>query len=350
MDSRQGIFVLRHRAADFWDPVSATPDVAVGCADRVVDLVVSSILLLSVLCSGTLRRSDASLCRSPGAAAVDLDATRPMKLPRKRTPSGFAGNHQRSWLWGRHAVLETLRASRWEIQELFVAEDLSREVMAEVGALAKSSDIQIQSVTEARIFELCHSNEHQGLLARMAEFTYDTLATVLATTRPHESVIDISQTSPLFVICDRIQDAHNFGAILRGCDAMKAQAVIIGERSQVAVTPHVARASAGAVNHQTIVRVSALTNAVSELKQHGVRIVAASEKSEHLLWNADLNGPTAVVIGSEATGIDPRILEQCDLQVAIPMFGGVNSLNAAVAAGILLYECRRQQRSAWENA
>jgi 23S rRNA (guanosine2251-2'-O)-methyltransferase len=131
---------------------------------------------------------------------------------------------------------------------------------------------------------------------------------------------------------------------------MKVQAVIIGERSQVAVTPHVARASAGAVNHQTIVRVSSLTNAISELKQKGVRIGAASEKSEHVLWDADLKGPTAVVIGSEATGIDPQILSLCDLRIAIPMFGGVNSLNAAVAAGILLYECRRQQRGVHEIA
>jgi 23S rRNA (guanosine2251-2'-O)-methyltransferase len=273
-----------------------------------------------------------------------------MKLSGKRTRSGYAGSHQRSWLWGRHAVLETLRAQRWEIQELFVADDLSPELTAEVSALARSSDVQIQIVTEERIFELCHSDEHQGMLARMAEFPYDNLASVLTTTHLPDQRANGASTSPLFVICDRIQDAHNFGAILRCCDAMKVQAVIIGERSQVAVTPHVARASAGAVNHQTIVRVSALTDAVSELKQQGVRIVAASEKAQHLLWNADLKGPAAVVIGSEATGIDAQIQSLCDLQIAIPMFGGVNSLNAAVAAGIILYECRRQQRSVSETA
>lgn len=267
-----------------------------------------------------------------------------MKLSGKRTKSGYAGSHQRSWLWGRHAVLETLRAGRWEIQELYIADNLSPDIAGEVSALARSSDIQTENVTEARIFELCHSNEHQGMLARMAEFPYDSLTAVLTNLEPAKQKSSGVSVSPLYVICDRIQDAHNFGAILRCCDAMKVQAVIIGERSQVAVTPHVARASAGAVNHQTIVRVSALTDAVSELKQLGVRIVAASEKAELLLWDANLSGPMAVVIGSEATGIDPRILSHCNLQLAIPMFGGVNSLNAAVAAGILLYECRRQQR------
>jgi len=267
-----------------------------------------------------------------------------MKFSGKRSKSVYAGSHQRSWLWGRHAVLETLRAGRWEIQELFAADNLSPETTAEVISLARSSDVEAQIVSEARILELCHSHEHQGMLARMAEFPYDSLAAVLTNAAPADQKSSGGRTLPLFVICDRIQDAHNFGAILRCCDAMKVQAVIIGERSQVAVTPHVARASAGAVNHQTIVRVSTLTDAVSELKQHGVQIVAASEKAGHLLWDADLKGPTAVVIGSEATGIDTRILSLCDLQIAIPMFGGVNSLNAAVAAGILLYECRRQQR------
>jgi 23S rRNA (guanosine2251-2'-O)-methyltransferase len=146
-------------------------------------------------------------------------------------------------------------------------------------------------------------------------------------------------------VCDRLQDAHNFGAILRCCDASQVDGVIIGERAQVSVTPHVARASSGAVNHLSIYRVPVLLEALRELKTHGVNVLAASEKSDSLLWTCDMRGPQAMIVGSEATGIAPELLAEANSPVAIPMLGGVESLNAAVAAGIVLYECRRQHMS-----
>jgi 23S rRNA (guanosine2251-2'-O)-methyltransferase len=150
---------------------------------------------------------------------------------------------------------------------------------------------------------------------------------------------------PLFVVCDRLQDAHNFGAILRCCDASQVDGVIIGERAQVSVTPHVARASSGAVNHLSIYRVPDLLKALRELKTHGVNVLAASEKSDSLLWNCDMHGAQAMIVGSESAGIAPELLAEASAPVAIPMLGGVASLNAAVAAGIVLYECRRQHMS-----
>ncbi len=252
----------------------------------------------------------------------------------------LAASHQRSWLWGRHAVTETLKAGRWPVLELYGDETLPHVELAALRTLAASHRRDIRLVPAKRLTDLCRAQDHQGYLARMGEFpcgTLGDLSTILSDFTRRRATV------PLFVICDRIQDAHNFGAILRCCDAMKVDCVIIGERSQASVTPHVARSSAGAVNFQTIIRANELTAAVDVLKKFGVKILAATEKTERTLWEVDLRQAVAVVIGTESTGIEADLLSHCNQQVSIPMLGHVTSLNAAVAAGIILCECRRQQ-------
>ena len=275
-----------------------------------------------------------------------------MKSRNRRSNSGLAGNHQRSWLWGRHAVLETLKAGRWPIVELFVDANQPEPELAEVERLAEPLDIAVELTDSDRLTELSQTYEHQGFLARMGEFPCEDSESLTLTARtatqhaaPNSVASSSAALTPLFVVCDRIQDAHNFGAILRSCDAMKLDGIVIGERYQSAITPHVARSSAGAVNHQRIFRVPLLTEAVTMLKQAAFQIIAASEKSATTLWEVDLARPTIVLIGSETSGIASELLALCDTHVAIPMLGEVNSLNAAVAAGIVLYECRRQQIS-----
>jgi 23S rRNA (guanosine2251-2'-O)-methyltransferase len=271
-----------------------------------------------------------------------------MKSGKRRSTSRLAANHQRSWLWGRHAVMETLKAGRWPIVELFADANLSPPEFAELQTLVEPFDIDIEIVDADRLTELCQSYEHQGLVARMAEFPCEDELSLADAAR--QVILDTANTSttqqPLYAVCDRIQDAHNFGAILRCCDAMKLDGIVIGDRYQSGITPHVARSSAGAVNHQRIFRVTQLTDTVTMLKQAGFQIIAASEKSATCLWDADLTRPTVILVGSETSGVAPELLALCDMQVAIPMLGGVSSLNAAVAAGIVLYECRRQQRTA----
>ena len=175
----------------------------------------------------------------------------------------------------------------------------------------------------------------------MGEFPCENPESLMLAART--SISESGRTPPLFLVCDRIQDAHNFGAILRSCDAMKLDGIVVGDRYQSTITPHVARSSAGAVNHLRIFRVPLLTEAVVTLKQTGFQIIAASEKSATTIWDVNLTTPTVVLIGSETAGVALELLSLCDSHVAIPMLGGVNSLNAAVAAGIVLYECRRQQ-------
>jgi len=273
-----------------------------------------------------------------------------MKSRNRRSNSGLAANHQRSWLWGRHAVLETLKSGRWPIVELFIESNQPEPELAEVERLAESLDIAVELVDADRLTQLSQTYEHQGFLARMGEFPCEDSESLMLAARmatqlaaSNSAASSSAALAPLFVICDRIQDAHNFGAILRSCDAMKLDGIVIGERYQSSITPHVARSSAGAVNHQRIFRVPLLTEAVAMLKQTEFQIIAASEKSATTLWEVDLARPTVVLIGSETSGIASELLSLCDTHVAIPMLGGVNSLNAAVAAGIVLYECRRQQ-------
>ena len=273
-----------------------------------------------------------------------------MKSRNRRSNSGLAANHQRSWLWGRHAVLETLKAGRWPIVELFIDSNQPEPELAEVERLAASLEIAVELVDADRLTQLSQTYEHQGFLARMGEFPCEDFESLMLAARTATQLAASSSAAsgsnvlaPLFVVCDRIQDAHNFGAILRSCDAMKLDGIVFGERYQSAITPHVARSSAGAVNHQRIFRVPLLTEAVAMLKQAEYQTIAASEKSATTLWEVNLAQPTVVLIGSETSGIASELLSLCDTHVAIPMLGEVNSLNAAVAAGIVLYECRRQQ-------
>lgn len=272
----------------------------------------------------------------------------------RKSGRGFAVSHQRSWLWGRHAVQETLAARRWPILELLLDAELPADILREFTALADAQDVELQYVAPDRILELCHADDHQGVLARLGEYPCSDLWALLADSeqalrgslqRQSSEIAPNSDLQPLYLICDRIQDAHNFGAILRCCDAMNVTGVVIGERSQAAVSPHVVRASAGAVNHVAVYRVPLLTEAVDGLSQRGFTVAAATEKTSQSLWSQNLRIPTALIIGSEAFGVAQELLDRCSLPLTIPMLGQISSLNAAVAAGIILYEIRRQQKN-----
>ncbi|MEZ6134828.1 MAG: 23S rRNA (guanosine(2251)-2'-O)-methyltransferase RlmB [Pirellulaceae bacterium] len=252
----------------------------------------------------------------------------------------FSGNHQRSWLWGLHAVTETLATGTWPVHEIFAnpkAFELSNELLRSKQACG----IPLLIVDSERLQQLTGSSEHQGLAIRLGPFQYQTLASL--TTRL--SAPPDAASVPLVVICDRLQDGFNMGAILRCCDGANVMAVIVGEHCQADITPHVARSSSGAVNHLAIVQVADLVATVKLLQQQGLQVVAADANKQTSMWSSELTQPTVLIIGSEAQGVQPELLELCDQRLWIPMHGKVSSLNAAVAAGILLYEIRRQQQA-----
>ena len=254
----------------------------------------------------------------------------------------FAGSHQKSWLWGKYAILEVLKGQRWPVRELYVTEEASSQLDAFSEQLTEQS-VSVLLTPASRITELCGHRDHQGFAARMAPYPlvsqeYLNRAADLAVTSAEQE-----NTPPLFVACDRIQDAHNLGAILRTCDAMAVNGVILGTSSQATITPHVARASSGAVNFLDIYQVDDLAETLGSMKKLRYRLVAASEKATVPITQAKLKEPVVVVIGSESHGVASDLRELVDTEVAIPMHGQIESLNAAVACGILLHEARRQQ-------
>lgn len=259
---------------------------------------------------------------------------------RKSRRKQLSVSHQKNWLIGRYAVLEALRAGKWPVDDLYVSKTGDKDAFRELLSLARTQRVPTTFVSDDRITELCHARHHQGCAARMGAFPYDSEAKLFNSCA---SACAGDGPPPVVFVCDRIQDTFNFGAILRCCDAMAVLAVVVGITEQATVTPQVARSSAGAVNHVSIVQSDELSACLIKLKEFGFRIAAASEKSDAPSWSIDLNGPVALVVGNEAQGISEQLQDVCDVGLRIPMSGGVSSLNAAVAAGILLYEVRRQQ-------
>lgn len=248
------------------------------------------------------------------------------------------GNHQRCWLWGRHAVLESLRSSRWH--PLLIRHTpalLPESAIAEVLRLCERWQIPLEQAEATHLERQCGRTDHQGLIAQMPEYPYLRAQDLIALC--HES------PEPCVLLLDRIQDPHNLGAILRSAEVLGIEGVFVPEREQSEINAQVVRSSAGAVHHLPIARVPSLTEVCRELQQHGFRLAAASEKSSQTVCQTNLRGPLGLMIGNEGQGPARELLELADLQLRIPQAGQISSLNAAVAAGIFCYEALRQRQS-----
>jgi 23S rRNA (guanosine2251-2'-O)-methyltransferase len=252
---------------------------------------------------------------------------------RGKGKKGLLGSHQKCWIWGRNAVLETLKSPRWEILDLHLSTALTAEALREARRLAEERGLAVTADPPEVLTRLCHSTEHQGYLARMTDFPYWAADEALAALPP----------TPLCVVLDGIQDPYNLGAVIRSAEVFGVDALFIGASGQVGVTSMVVRSSAGAVNRVPIVRVEDLEHLAGRLKARGLALVGASEKARDPLSAVDFKRPAAIVIGSEGTGIQPALRAACGALVQIPQFGQVGSLNAAVAASIFFYEARRQR-------
>jgi len=252
---------------------------------------------------------------------------------RKTHKTRLAGSHQRCWIWGRNAVLQTLASDRWRPLSLLVADRTDAPFRAELEQRALEREVAIEWVNYDQLTDRCHSTEHQGLMAMMPEYPYATLdESLLPTGRP-----------AFLMLLEGIQDPHNFGAIIRSAEVFGVDAIVVGESGQCEVTPHVARASAGAVNDVTIARVADVVDGARWIREHGVRLLGASGKAERNIAESSLTSSIALAIGNEGSGLSEALHAVCDQLVRIPQVGRTESLNAAVAAGILCYEVRRQR-------
>jgi 23S rRNA (guanosine2251-2'-O)-methyltransferase len=151
--------------------------------------------------------------------------------------------------------------------------------------------------------------------------------------------------APLLVLLDEVEDPHNLGSILRTADCTGAHGIVVPKRRSASLTAVVAKTSAGAVEYVPVARVANLAQTIDKLKEAGVWIAGADAAADSDVYRANLTGPLAIVIGSEGSGISRLVREKCDFLVSLPMFGRINSLNASVAAGVILYEAVRQRRA-----
>lgn len=243
------------------------------------------------------------------------------------------GSHNRCWIWGRNAVLETLKAGRWPIHELVLSEGLDAGPYDLTVRLAEQRRVSVSVASESELTRLCRTGEHQGMAARMPPFPWLSV----------DGLLSALPKSPCLVILDRLQDPFNLGAIIRSASALGVDGVIAGTREQADISSQVVRSSAGAVNHIPLGRTDNLVTLLDRLREESFQICGASERATTPLFDARLRGPTALIIGNEGQGIQRELLNRCQTLLQIPMTGSVGSLNAAVAASILFYEVRRQR-------
>jgi 23S rRNA (guanosine2251-2'-O)-methyltransferase len=240
------------------------------------------------------------------------------------------------WIVGRRSVQEALRAGR-ELEKLLVAEGVAKGSVAVLLKKARERGIPVQYVPRNRLDRLTAGANHQGVVAEAAAYRYARLEDLFRRAEERGE-------SPFFILLDGIEDPHNLGSILRTADAAGAHGVIIPKRRAVGLTYAVGKASAGAVEHIPVVRVTNLPRTAGELKEAGLWIIGSSPEGESDYTEADYTMPLGLVIGSEGRGMSRLMKETCDLLVRLPMAGRVASLNASVAAALLMYEVLRRRR------
>lgn len=235
---------------------------------------------------------------------------------------------------GKNPVREALRAGT-KVDRLVLAKGSERS-LREILELASETGTPIEWREREWLDRKSQTRGHQGVIAWRKPMGYVELPELVA--RAYER-----SGEPLIVVLDGIQDPHNLGSVLRTAEAVGAHGVVIPKRRAVGLTATVAKVSAGAVEYVPIAQVTNLSQAMATLKEAGLWVVGADMAGETLHFEADLTGPMALVIGGEGKGLARLTKERCDLTVRLPMYGQINSLNAAVAAGIMMYEVVRQR-------
>ena len=236
---------------------------------------------------------------------------------------------------GRNAVIEALRAGT-SIDKIYLQKGETDRTLGHIASTAREKGIVVVDADKRKLDFMSRTHAHQGVIA-------------LASVREYVSVADILNTArekgeaPLIVVCDEISDPHNLGAIIRTAECAGAHGVIIPKRRSAGLTSVVGKTSAGAVSYVPVARVPNIAALLKELQKEGVWVFGTAAEGTTTLYDADLKGPAAIVIGSEGDGMTRLVREGCDFLVSIPMKGRISSLNASAAAAILLYEAVRQR-------
>ncbi|MCH4890465.1 23S rRNA (guanosine(2251)-2'-O)-methyltransferase RlmB [Acidaminobacter sp. JC074] len=238
---------------------------------------------------------------------------------------------------GRNPVLEAIQSGR-DINKLMIASGNKEGSIKKIIAQAKEKGIVISYVDRHKINSLSQSDNHQGVIAFVAAYDYMPLDQMIASIKEKGEV-------PFIIVLDEINDPHNLGSIMRTADAVGAHGIVIPKRRAVGLTPVVAKTSAGAIEYVPVARVTNLARAIDELKEHNIWVAGADMAGEQTHFQANFTGGIALVMGNEGKGLSRLVKEKCDFLVNIPMIGKVSSLNASVAASVIMYEIFKQRQA-----
>jgi 23S rRNA (guanosine2251-2'-O)-methyltransferase len=241
---------------------------------------------------------------------------------------------EKDCIFGLRPVIEAIKAGK-QIDRLLIRQGLQGATYHELMTLVKANNIVYQIVPVERI-ELVTRKNHQGVLAWLSVIEYQYIANLLP-------MIYEKGEDPFLVALDGVSDVRNFGAIVRTAECLGAHAIMIPEKGSARITADAVKTSAGALHSFPVCREKSIVRAIEYLKESGLKVFCASEKSGVLASDAELTGPSVLVLGSEDKGISRELIALSDYQVKIPMTGAIESLNVSVSAGILMYEIVRQR-------
>lgn len=235
---------------------------------------------------------------------------------------------------GRNAVIELIKSGR-EIENILIAKGEREGSVSKIIAIAKEKGIVIKNVDKKKLDFISANSNHQGVAANVPAHEYSTVDDILELARNRGE-------EPFIIICDEIEDSHNLGAIIRTAEACGVHGIIIPKRRNVGLNFIVAKTSCGALEYVNVARVPNINSTIDRLKKENIWVYAADMDGQ--LWSeTDFSGGVALVVGNEGKGVGTHIKANCDVTVSLPMRGKVNSLNASVAAGVIMYEISKQR-------
>ena len=231
---------------------------------------------------------------------------------------------------GRNAVIELLKSNK-TIEQLFIANGKMEGSINKILGLAKDKDVIVKEVDRKKLDLMSETKAHQGVIAQITPFKYSTVDEILNYAKQKDE-------DPFIVILDELEDPHNLGSIVRTAELCGVHGIIIPKRRNVGVTATVYKASVGAIEYVKIAKVTNVNSTIDELKAKNIWVYGADINGEEYSYDTNFNGACAIVIGNEGKGISKLTKNKCDKLVKIPMIGKINSLNASVAGGIMMYE------------
>ncbi|PZD77533.1 23S rRNA (guanosine(2251)-2'-O)-methyltransferase RlmB [Mesonia sp. K7] len=238
-------------------------------------------------------------------------------------------------IFGIHPVIEALEAKQ-NLEKVYIQKGIKNPQVSHIESLVKKENIAISYVPVEKLNKLSKNSNHQGVFAYSSPISYISLESLLEN-------MENNSSTPLFLLLDEITDVRNFGAIIRTAESLNVNGIIVPQQGSAPINEQTVKTSTGAVFHIPICKVSHLKDALFYLKSYGISTIAATEKTQHMIYDLDLKKPLAIIMGSEGNGVSQGLLKMVDEKAKLPMLGKTSSLNVSVACGAILYEVIRQR-------